>query len=44
MNKTDTPYGKEIGQMKPVLRFFAMNFLRAFYSNAEREYIRPTRG
>ena len=44
MNRTDTPYGEEIGQIKLVLKFFSINFLRAFYSNAEREYIRPIRG
>jgi len=44
MNETNAPYEEEIGQIKPVLRFFSMNFLRVFYSNTEREYIRPTRG
>ena len=30
--------------MKPVLRFFSMNFFRASCSDAKREYIGPTRG
>jgi len=43
-NKTGTPCGEEVGQMKLVLRFSSMNFLRAFYLDAEREYIGPTGG
>jgi len=44
MNKTGALYGNEVGQMKPVLRFSSMNSLRASCSDAEREYIEPTRG
>ena len=44
MNKTSVPCGDEVGWMKPVLRFSSMNSFRASYSDAEREYIGPTRG
>jgi len=43
-NKTDIPCGDEVGQMKPMLRFSSINFFRASYSDAEREYIGPTGG
>jgi len=43
-NKTGALCGDEVGQMKPVLRFSSMNFFRASCSDAEREYIEPTRG
>jgi len=43
MNKTGALCGDEIGWMKPVLRFSSMNFFKASYSDAEREYIEPTR-
>jgi len=42
MNKTGTSCGEEVGQMKPVLRFFSMNSLRASCLDAERKYIEPT--
>jgi len=42
-NKTSAPYGEEVSWMKPILRFFSMNFLRAFCLDAEREYMGPTR-
>ena len=41
-NKTGALYGDEVGQMKPILRFFSMNFFRASCSDAKREYIGPT--
>jgi len=44
MNKTGAPCRKEVGWIKPILRFFLMNFLRVSCSNAEREYIGPTGG
>ena len=44
MNKTGAPYEDEVGQIKPVLRFFSMNFLKASYLDTEREYIEPTGG
>ena len=43
-NKMSTLYRDEVGQIKPVLRFFSMNFLKASCSDAKREYIGPTRG
>ena len=39
MSNISTPYDNEIGQMKLVLRFFSMNFLRASCLDAKREYI-----
>ena len=44
MNKTSVLYEDEVGWMKPVLRFFLMNFLKASCLDAEREYMGPTRG
>jgi len=44
MNKTSVLYREEVGQIKSILRFFSMNSLRASCSDAEREYIGPTRG
>jgi len=44
INKTSTPYKEKVGWMKPVLRFFSINSLKASCSDAEREYIEPTRG
>jgi len=41
-NKTGTSYREEISQIKLMLRFFSMNFLRASCLDAEREYIGPT--
>jgi len=43
-NKTGALYREKVDQMKPVLRFFSINFLRASCLDAEREYIRPIRG
>ena len=43
-NKTGAPCRDEVGQMKPVLRFFSMNSFRASCLDAEREYIGPTGG
>ena len=44
MNKTNTPYGDEVDQMKLILRFFSMNSLRASCLDAKREYIGLTGG
>ena len=44
MNRTSIPYREEVGWIKPVLRFFSMNFLRVFCLDTEREYIGPTGG
>jgi len=44
MNRTSVPCREEVGQIKPVLRFFSMNSLRASCLDAKREYIGPTRG
>jgi len=44
MNKTGALYRDEVGWIKPVLRFSSMNFFRASCSDADREYIGPTRG
>ena len=44
MNKTGAPCRDEVGQIKPVLRFSSMNSLRVSCSDAESEYIGPTRG
>jgi len=44
MNKTSTLCGKEVGRIKPVLRFSSINFLRAFCLDAEKEYIGPIKG
>jgi len=41
-NKTGISYREEISQIKLMLRFFSMNFLRASCLDAEREYIGPT--
>jgi len=43
-NKTGTPYGDKIGWIKPMLRFFSINFFRASYLDVEREYIKLTGG
>jgi len=43
INKTGTSCGDEIGKMKPVLRFFSMNFLRVCL-DTKIKYIRPTGG
>jgi len=43
-NKTGVLYSDEVSQMKSILRFFSMNFFKAFCLNTEREYIRPTGG
>ena len=42
MNKTGTLCKEEVGQIKSVLRFSSMNFLRASCLDTEREYIEPT--
>ncbi len=42
-NKTGTSCGDEVGQIKLILRFFSMNFLKAFYLDTERKYIGLTR-
>jgi len=42
MNKTGALYKEEIGQMKPILRFFSMNSLKVSCSDAKKEYIGPT--
>ena len=42
-NKTGALCRNKVGQMKPILRFSLMNFLRASCLDTEREYIGPTR-
>jgi len=44
MNKTGALCRDKVGQMRPMLRFFSINFFKASCSNAEREYIGPTGG
>ena len=44
INKTSTPCRNEIGQIKPILRFFSMNFFKASCSDAERKYMGLTGG
>jgi len=44
MNKTSVSSGDKIGQIKLILRFSSMNSFRASCSDAEREYMGPTRG
>ena len=43
-NKTGVSYRDKVSQMKSILRFFLKTSLRASYSDAKKEYIRPTRG
>ena len=43
-NKTGALCREEVGQIKTMLRFSSINFLRASCSDAEREYMGPTRG
>ena len=42
INKTGASYRDEIGQIKSVLRFSSMKFLRASCLDTEREYMGPT--
>ena len=44
INKTGIPCREKVGWMNSMLKFSSMNSSRVSCSDAEREYIRPTRG